>query len=265
MNDTFSHIPPRRGKAAPVSRLSFALILFLLFLVACGGNDEAATLTPDPAIPPTATFTPAETLAQAAAVMLALEGVQIEFSRTGGNVYLDEDGLLIFSSATVVYDAPDKVQARVKALTSNTALEMGFIAIGEDKWLTNPATQAWERLPDNIQLDLALLFDETEGWRPLLTSDATNIQLVETTTFGDVTRNHYRATIAGERAAAITSNLVPPKMSPWIFLWIRLPFTSPNWPSLPPLLLVKTPIGFSNLVNLVWMWRLSPPIRLTFL
>ena len=104
---------------------------------------------------------------------------------------------------------PDRVQARVKALTSNTALEMGFISIGTDKWLTNPATQAWERLPDNIQLNLALLFDEAEGWRPLLTTDASNIEYVETTSFGGVTRDHYRATVAGVRAAAITSNLVP--------------------------------------------------------
>ena len=137
--------------------------------------------------------------------MLALDGVQIEISRSGGPAYIDEDGLLVFSAATVVYDKPDKVQARVTALTSNTALELGFIAIGDDKWLTNPATLAWERLPDSIQLDLALLFNETEGWRPLLTTDASNIQLVESTSFGGVTRDHYRATIAGKRAAAILS------------------------------------------------------------
>lgn len=190
-------------------------LLYLLFLlalalmVACGRDNETATPTPDPAVPPTATPTPADVLAQAAETMLALDGVQIEFSRNGGLVYIDEDGLLVFSSATVLFSAPDRVQARVKALTSNTALELGFISIGPDKWLTNPATQVWERLPDNIQLNLALLFDEAEGWRPLLTTDASNIEYVETTSFGGVTRDHYRATIAGERAAAITSNLVP--------------------------------------------------------
>ncbi|MBK9050334.1 MAG: LppX_LprAFG lipoprotein [Chloroflexi bacterium] len=195
-----------------INRLALALsLLFTLFLVACGGNDETATPTTNPDVPPTATLTPAETLAQVAEVMLSLDGVQIEFSRSGGPVYVDEDGLLVFSSATVLYDAPDKVQARVKALTSNTALELGFIAVGDKKWLTNPATLAWEPLPGTIQLDLALLFDAIEGWRPLLTTDASNIQWVETTSFGGVTRDHYQATVAGQRAAAITSGLVPPQ------------------------------------------------------
>lgn len=193
------------------SRITYYLLLYLSLtvLVACGHNEEPATPTVNPDIPPTATPTPTEVLTQAAETMLALDGVQIEFSRSGGLVYIDEDGLLVFSEATVLFSAPDRVQARVKALTSNTALEMGFISIGTDKWLTNPATQAWERLPDNIQLNLALLFDEAEGWRPLLTTDASNIEYVETTSFGGVTRDHYRATVAGVRAAAITSNLVP--------------------------------------------------------
>ncbi|MCL4872406.1 MAG: LppX_LprAFG lipoprotein [Anaerolineae bacterium] len=187
------------------------LLFILLITTACRGNQPPPTPTPDPAIPPTPTPTPAETLAQAAEVMLALRGAQIEISRTGGPAYLDADGFLVFSSATVVYAAPDRVQARVKALTSNTALELGFIAVGPDKWLTNPATLAWEKLPDNIQLDLALLFDEREGWRPLLTRDARDIQLVDVTVFGNIVRHQYRATIAGERAAAITSGLVAPQ------------------------------------------------------
>jgi len=195
-----------------INRLAFVAILLLTFmLVACSGNDDPATLTTNPDVPPTATPSPAEALSQAAEVMLNLDGVQIEISRSGGPVYVDDDGLLVFSSATVLFAAPDKVQARVKALTSNTALELGFIAIADDKWLTNPATLAWEPLPGTIQLDLALLFDEQEGWRPLLTTDASNIQWVETTSFGNVTRDHYQATVAGQRAAAITSGLVPPQ------------------------------------------------------
>lgn len=195
-----------------VNRLALvASLLLTVLLVACRGNNEPATPTTNPDVPPTSTPTPAEVLSQAAEVMLDLVGVQIEISRSGGPVYVDEDGLLVFSSATVLYATPDKVQARVKALTSNTALELGFIAIGDDKWLTNPATLAWEPLPDTIQLDLALLFDEVEGWRPLLTTDASNVQWVETTSFGGVSRDHYQATVAGQRAAAITSGLVPPQ------------------------------------------------------
>lgn len=211
------------------------LLLFVAILAACGGENELATLTANPNIPPTPTLTPGELLSQSAEVMLALDGVQIVVKRTGGPAYIDEDGLLVFSEATAIYVAPDRVQARVTALTSNTALELGFIAIGADKWLTNPATLAWERLPDNIQLDLALLFDETEGWRPLFTTDASNIEWVETTSFGGVTRDRYRATIAGERAAAITSGLVPPQditldifIDPATLYVSQLQFTTPT-------------------------------------
>jgi len=205
-------------------------LLLTLLLAACGG-DEAPTPTTAVGAPPEPTPTPTEIMARAGEAMNAVQSARFTMTRSGGPAFLDDARVLNFSSAEGVYQAPAAIDAVLSVSTSGAAIQINTIAIGDDQWITNPVNQRWEQLPPDWGFNPAILFDEALGWKPLLQEDITDATLLETSTFGGVTRYRLQATASGPRVSTITGGVAADQtvtlevlVDPQTFLIVQLSF-----------------------------------------
>ena len=209
----------------------FTLLALVLLLVACQGK-EAASATPAP----TPTPDPASILEQAGEAMQGLDSVHFTITRSGGLAYFNEEQSLSINSAEGDYVAPDAVRALLKVSGTNVTLEIQTVAIGEEQWITNPLTQRWEKLPPGWGFNPAIIFDPELGWRPLLSENIAEAQLVDTTPVEGEPRYHLRANVAGERVAIVTAGVASSEAPVTVDVWVepttfhvtRLSFATPS-------------------------------------
>lgn len=177
------------------------LLLLLCLLIACNSRPES---TPTPNTPPSPTPDPATLLRLAGEQMQALESVHFVIAREGGSAFLDPEQTLNLVSAEGDYAAPNASQAMLALQSSGVNLQINTVAIGDEQWITNPLTQAWEQLPLDWGFNPAILFDPQVGWQRLLSEDISGVQLLEEVEIGGQSRYRFQAEIVGERLGIVT-------------------------------------------------------------
>jgi lipoprotein LprG len=183
-----------------------------LFLIMAAGCRQSPTpeATATPTFTPTFTPTPdpAVMLREAGQAMQALESVRFEMSRSGGPVFFDPDGQLVFNSAIGQYAAPDGVRAVIRVMGPGITLEINTIALGDEQWLTNPLTRRWEKLPAGWGFNPAALFDPELGWEPLLRDDVTVLTGPAAVDLNGQPHYRFEVKAVGPRLPVITAGLV---------------------------------------------------------
>lgn len=178
-------------------------LLALVLLAACSETVEDFGNQPD-----TNPLGGEELQAQAAEVMGETESVRFSIERSEAAVYIDQIESISLDSVEGRFTQPSSAEAII-GVTVNDSLrtELGAIAIGDEVWLTNPATGTFETLPPGFDIDPSSFFDPVGGWKPLI-ENLTDIEFV-----GQVERNgedrfQLRGIAPAERMTAITAGLV---------------------------------------------------------
>lgn len=181
-------------------RLIFLTIVITL-LVACGGSDNAAT-----PIPPTPTPTPQELLDRGISTFNATDSFHFDLALENRTLAVDQSGLLSFTEAAGDVHPPDSLQASTVIQSAFGNINVGFVAIGDQQWLTNPLDGSWEATPPELQTNVALLFDTEQGLGAAL-ADLENLERLPDETIDDVNTTHLRGTLPGTSLALFAPEL----------------------------------------------------------
>lgn len=177
---------------------ALALVAAIVVVVIVSNDDAGSEGTADPR-------TVEQLLEESAVAMHAVDGARFTLERTGAAVFIDTEGLLEFKIAEGRYSAPRSAEALIDVAAFGLTTQVGAIAVNGETWLSNPVTGTWERLPPGLSFDPTTLFDETIGWRPLLTTDLSDVVEEEPTTSG----TRVITGVASEgRVEVITAGLV---------------------------------------------------------
>ena len=182
-----------------MKRLLSLAVALVLVAAACS-DGEAETTTTSTTAP--ATPTPTEILADAAVTMQQVETLAYAIELSGAPITLLGVEL---RSAVGEYAAPNSSRAALEAAIGGLTIELGTIAIGEVSWVTNPLTGKWDEYTGSRAFNPSIIFDPALGWLPLLTTDISGAQLVEST---DEDSYVIRGTAAGARVEVLTAGLV---------------------------------------------------------
>ncbi len=136
--------------------------------------------------------------------MATVESVLFTVERSGGEVTIDDGGLLVFESADARFAAPDAVDAVVTVSVNGNRLEVGAIAIGGQLFLTDPVSGAWQDATGTIEFDPAKIFDPDVGIAAILADGFTDVVLVDDAD----ERLHLSATVLADDVTTLTSGLV---------------------------------------------------------
>jgi hypothetical protein len=183
---------------AATPRPVIAALALALLAAACSSEPTGPTLPPE-----TATI-----LDASAEVMGEIDYVRFTIERGGAPIYIDAVDALAFENAEGRFAAPSSADAVVTIKVSSLTTKIGAVAIDGETWLSNPITGTFEPAPAGYNLDPATLFDPTEGWRPLLATGLSDVELlgIEERAAGDL--YHLRGTADRERIGIITAGLV---------------------------------------------------------
>lgn len=175
---------------------SLALLALLAALVAgaCSGDEDV--IDPDAVI------------SSAIDRMAEVDSVKFFLERTGVPVYIDNDGILEFTSAEGRFSAPESTDALLTVRALGIPTQVGAVQIGADTWITNPLTGSWEDAPSGFTFDVAALFDPTTGWSALLDGGLTNVHFVAEEELAGEMLAHFRVTAPADRIEQITAGMV---------------------------------------------------------
>ncbi len=180
----------------------------LTFLAGC--SETAEELDPSIGAANPVILDGEEIQAEAARVMGETQSVRFSIERSEAPVYIDQIQSISLDTVEGRFTVPASADAII-GVTVNDSLrtQLGAIAIGEEVWLTNPATGVFETLPPGFDIDPSSFFDPVGGWQPLIAD------LADTEFVGDGTverngedRYQIRGTAAPEAMTAITAGLV---------------------------------------------------------
>ncbi len=188
--------------------LSVAVVLALL-TTACGSEEPAETLPPEPAA----------VLDAAAVAMGEIDYVTFKIEWTGGAPISIEGLNADFEVAEGQFASPDAANAVATLGVSNVKAQVGVITIKGQSWLTEPITGIWVDAPSAYNFDPATLFDPELGWQALIANGLTDVEWVAEEERGSEPRYHIRATADEDRVAAILAGLIP-KQSVVLDMWI---------------------------------------------
>ena len=186
------------------------LILLFFALIGCGGAEPAPTPTPTP--------TPQDWLNAAIEAWNTTESFHFVLALENRAIPIDPSGNLAFSQAEGDVIAPDKFQASTVVKTVLGNIEVAFIAIGEDEWLTNPLNKEWEKAPVSSPFQVADLFGSEKGIAQKV-KGAIGLDRDADETVDGVETVHLRGTLSGEVLADFAPELAEQKqvkMDLWI-------------------------------------------------
>jgi hypothetical protein len=147
------------------------LALLLAFIAACSpfGDDDANTDLNDEE--PTAE----SVLSQAADQWDETESLHFELEATGDS-YLDSAQTVRLLTASGDLARPESVEAEARVSVSIATVNVNIIVVGDDAYMTNLVTGAWEHAPDDFNYNPALLFNPDDGLGPIM-QDIRNAEL----------------------------------------------------------------------------------------
>ncbi|HLF27594.1 MAG TPA: LppX_LprAFG lipoprotein [Anaerolineae bacterium] len=113
--------------------------------------------------PPPPELPPDEVVQRAANAMLDQSALHFTIAIEGKPVTINSALGLSLRSAEGRFVRPDRMGVHLKIVASLAAIEADMIALGEEQYLTNFLTQAWEPLPAEFGFNPAVLFHPEFG------------------------------------------------------------------------------------------------------
>ena len=192
------------------NRLSFLLVLTLIWLAGCGGPS-----TP----PPTPTPTPDEWLDRAGEAALAIKSAQFILIREGTPAVLDPATNTTFTEAAGKYQAPDRVSATVKVTLFGSVVSVQMLWLPEGNYLSNPLTGAFDEAPAEASFNGVAMF-AAGGIPGVLKEGIQNATLVGTETIEEVETYHLKGEADGDKLAALTADTLAAGTSYPVDVWM---------------------------------------------
>lgn len=183
------------------STRTILLIFLLMVLVGCGGNDSTAT-----PIPPTPTPTPQDLLERGISTFNSTESFHFDLALERRTLAVDQGGLLSFRNAEGEVHPPDSLQASTVIQSALGNITVAFIAIGDQQWLTSPLDGSWQETPPELQTNVALLFDPTQGLGAAL-AQMDNLERLPDESIEGVNSVHLRGSLLGASLALFAPDL----------------------------------------------------------
>lgn len=148
---------------------------------------------------------PAEIAARAGQAMAQVQSFHFAITVEGGPAYIDPESSLSLRSMEGDLVRPDRVQARLKVGAAGLAvIELRFIGIGQDQFLTRPITGQWQPLPAGWGFDPTILFDPEQGIEAVLKRAQWQAQVGEERV-GKARCYHLHGSAQGKDMAPITA------------------------------------------------------------
>ena len=144
----------RRGKGAWLTTF-FAIFVLVTGLAACGGGGEASNID-------TATI-----LDSAAKRLDAVKTVHFTVA-IEGPAYIDTQRTTQLRSANGEIVPPDQMQTQLTASLANVNFDISLVAIGNDRYMTNPITGQWGPAEAGFDYSPTVLFDKEQGLSTVL-------------------------------------------------------------------------------------------------
>jgi len=191
----------------PVWRI--ALAASLLF-AACGNGEETTSTLPPETGP---------VLAASADAMAAVEYVHFNIEWAGGAPIAIPDFNADFVDAEGYFATPGAANGVATLAVGNARAQLGVISIGGDTWLTEPISGAWMEAPSGFNIDLAVLFDDEDGWGPLISDGLSDVGWIGLEERDTEDRYHLRAIADADRVTTILAGLIP-RQEVEIDLWL---------------------------------------------
>jgi hypothetical protein len=141
----------RRGKGAWLTSL-IAICVLVGGLVGCGGGKDDGTPSLD-----TATI-----IASTSKRLDALKSVHFTLAVEGA-AYLDTGRTTQLRSANGDIVPPDQMQTKLTASIATINLDVSLVAIGDDRYMTNPVTGQWGPAQEGFDYSPTVLFDKDQG------------------------------------------------------------------------------------------------------
>ena len=193
-----------------MKRLLYIGLAIGLLTVSCGGADETI-----PTLPPDVDLV----VAAAADAMGALDYVHFRIAWAGGAPISISDFNADFEDAEGYFAAPGSANGVATLAVGNARAQLGLISIEGQTWLTEPITGTWMDAPSGFDIDLAVLFDDQDGWGPLLASGLSDIEWLGLEERNAEPRYRIRAMADADRVRTILAGLIP-KQEVEIDLWL---------------------------------------------
>jgi hypothetical protein len=178
---------------------SAIIVATALLAASCGGNEAVEELPAEQDI----------VLETAATAMGAVEYVHFRIEWAGGAPIAIPDFSADFVDAEGFFAAPGAANGIATLAVGNARAQLGVISIEGQTWLTEPITGAWMDAPAGFNIDLAILFDDVDGWGPLLSDGLTDIQWLGREERNGEPRYRVRAIADADRVRTILAGLIP--------------------------------------------------------
>jgi hypothetical protein len=143
----------RRGKGAWLTSL-IAVWILIGGLVGCGGGDDGGTTTPN--------LDTATILASTSKRLDALKSVHFTLAIEGA-AYIDTARTTQLRSASGDIVPPDQMQTKLTAAIPPINLDVSLVALGDERFMTNPVTGQWGPAQEGFDYSPTVLFDKDQG------------------------------------------------------------------------------------------------------
>lgn len=174
---------------------ALAGLVMCILLIACGGQ-ASPTTTPFP------TPTAEQILDQAADRFGELSAVHYQLI-IDGDVFLDSGRALSLRGAEGDLARPNSATAKANIGFAGATITVNMIAVDGEQYMTNFLTGRWERAPEELTYNPAILFDPEQGIQGVM-QRAERVTLVGEEQIGGATTDHLRGVVAQEAVQPIT-------------------------------------------------------------
>lgn len=178
------------------NHLAIALVLILL-LSAC-----STPTPPAPELPPN------EILRRAGAAMLEQSSMHFKIDIDGAAAPINPALGLGLRSAEGDFLRPDRIGVHLKIISPIVSIEADMIALGDEQYVTNFLTQAWEPLPAQFGFNPAVMFHPEFGLERTLAEGLDDASNVGVESLDGVQVYHVRGSVSGDRLQAMSGGLI---------------------------------------------------------
>jgi hypothetical protein len=216
----------RRGKGAWLTPLIAACVLVGV-LVGCGGGDGG-----------TSTLDTATILDSTSKRLDAVKSIHFTLAIEGA-AYLDTGRTTQIRSANGDIVPPDQMQTRLTASISTINFDISLVAIGNDRYMTNPVTGQWGPAEPGFDYSPTVLFDKAQGLSTVI-GKLKDVEQLATEKVNGVDTYHLRGKADRAIIEPMTSGAIdgdPIGVEFWVakdnFNLMKLVLTEPQTPDKP--------------------------------